>query len=350
MSVRRRSWPCVLLSIVSAVGMAPPPATAAFTVDPKLTAAVARGRRMGDDAANQLEAALAVHPDDAAAHVQLLGYYFDRAAAFPQRRVAQVLWMIHHRPADPLTPAYGTVSPLADAPGYAAAAAAWDEQVAAHPADTAVLADAAQFFDNGTDTDKAQDLLRRATTDEPKVSAWPARLAGSLERQAARQPDAATDLSNQALLLRQSAYKLTADRPDRLHILIGMPADAYHGGDLIGAKRLASQLLEAADDFPTDPAHGEAVHRADIVLGEVAMHTGQTDRAAGYLADAAKVTAWPALAATGPDLSLAKELLAKGERSPVRDYLIACEAFWPGGRERLRRWVATLDAAGTPDW
>jgi tetratricopeptide (TPR) repeat protein len=346
MFVRHRSWPCALL-LVAAVAR---PAAAAFTNDPKLAAAIERGRRLSDDAAKQLEASLALHPDDVGAHAQLIGYFYDRAAAAPQRRLAQVVWMIRHRPADPLTPAYGPVNPLSDGPGYAAASAAWDEQVSAHPTDTAVLADAAAFFDNGTDTPKAQDLLRRAIDAEPRVAAWPARLARSLERQADRQPDQAAVLCNQALALRQMAYKLTPDRADRFHVLTGTPMDAYRGGDLISAKRFASDLLQAADDFPDDPGHGEAVHKANIVLGEVALHSGNTDRAEEYLAAAAKVSSSPALATAGPDVGLAKELLAKGERTPVRDYLLACQSWWTAGHDRLARWVATLDAGGTPDW
>ena len=335
----RRSWPLLLLL-----------AAVAFTTDPKLAADVERGRRLSDDAAKTLEATLALHPDDAPAHAQLLGYYYDRAAAYPQRRLAQVLWFIRHRPADPTTAAYGTINPLSDAPGYKEATAAWDRQVDAHPADPAVLADAAVFFDNGTDTANAQDLLRRAMEFEPKSATWPVRLAASLERQADRAPDQTADLCRQALALRESAYKLTPDRADRFHALTGEPMDAYRGGDLITAKRLASNLLEAADDFPNDPGHPDAVHRANIVLGEVALHSGNTDRAEEYLAAAAKVPPSPTLAANGPELCLAKELLAKGERTPVKAYLVACEPIWPGGRERLRRWVATLDSGGTPDW
>ena len=351
MFIRRRSWPCALLLAALGVPSAARPAAAAFTRDPKLAAAAEHGRRLSDDAAKQLEAGLLQHPDDATAHVQLLGYYYDRSAAFPQQRLAHVLWMIRHRPADPLTPEYGTVGPVADGPGYAAASAAWDEQVAAHPTDTAVLADAAAFYDNGTDTPKAQDLLRKAMDAEPKSPLWPARLAGSTERQAARgEAAAAPDLYNQALALRQSAYKLMPDRTDRFRVLVGEPMDAYRGGDAIAAKRLASNLLEAADDFPTDPAHADAVHQANIVLGEVALQVGNTDRAEDHLAAAAKVSSSPTLATTGPDLNLAKELLAKGERSPVRAYLVACEGFWTAGHDRLKRWVATLDAGGTPDW
>ena len=343
MFVPHRSWPfAVLLSAAVAR-----PVAAAFTHDAKLAAAIEHGRRLSDDAAQQLEAALPLHPDDATARAELVGYYYDRSAAFPQRRLAQVLWMIHHRPTDPLTPAYGPVSPLSDGPGYAAASGAWDEQVSAHPTDTAVLADAAVFFDNGTDTPKAQDLLRRAADAEPRSPTWPGRLARSLERQAERQPDQSAVLCNQALALRRTAYKLTPDRTDRFHMLIAMPMDAFRGGDLISAKRIASDLLEAADDFPDDPAHGAAVHQANITLGEVAFHSGNTDRAEGYLAAAAQVTASPGLS---PDLGLAKELLAKGERTPVRQYLTACGSWWTAGHDRVQRWVATLDAGGMPDW
>ena len=250
MLVRHRFWSCVSLAVVACPARSP----AAFTSDPTVAADVQRGRKLTDAAAAQLEDAVVRHPDDAAARAQLLGYYFDRSAAFPQRRLAHVVWMIRHRPADPLTPAYGAFSPLADAPGYAAAAAAWDEQVAAHPADAAVLADAADFYDHpgdtGADAAKARDLLGRATAAEPKAFDWPARLAASLERQADREPASAPALCGQALQLRQSAYKLAPTRTDRFHVLLNEPADCYRTGDLIATKRLAQRLLDAADDFP----------------------------------------------------------------------------------------------------
>ena len=355
MLVRHRFWSCVSLAVVACPARSP----AAFTSDPTVAADVQRGRKLTDAAAAQLEDAVVRHPDDAAARAQLLGYYFDRSAAFPQRRLAHVVWMIRHRPADPLTPAYGAFSPLADAPGYAAAAAAWDEQVAAHPADAAVLADAADFYDHpgdtGADAAKARDLLGRATAAEPKAFDWPARLAASLERQADREPASAPALCGQALQLRQSAYKLAPTRPDRFHVLLNEPADCYRTGDLIATKRLAQRLLDAADDFPADPAHADAVHAADVALGEVALHSGNKPKADEYLAAAAKdatakgVPPSPTLAANGPDLGLARELLAAGDRSAVRDYLTAAAPLWPGGRERLNAWVATLDAGGTPD-
>jgi hypothetical protein len=324
--------------------------SAAFTTDPKVTADIEAGRRLTDDAARSLEGTIALHPDDLSARAKLLGYFYDRAAAAPERRLGHVLWFIQNRPADPMTPAYGTIGPSVDPTGYAAATAAWDKQLDAHPTDPSILADAAVFFDNGTDTANAQGFLKRAMDAEPRSATWPVRLAGSLERQATRQPDQAADLCRQALGLRETAYTLAQDRIDRFHVLIGMPMDAYRGGDLIDAKQKAANLLELAADLPDDPSHADAVHRGNIVLGEVALHSGNVGRAEEYLAAAAMVKPSPTLSTTGPDLALAKELLARGERTPVKNYLVACESLWTGGGERLKRWVATLDGGGSPDW
>ena len=342
---RRHSSLLLIAAVALTTAAAPPPPSD----DAAFAAAVQHGRHLDDAAAAKLETSVPLHPDDAAVRGQLLGYYQDRAAAYPQRRLAHVLWLIRHRPGDPLTPTLDAVSPTADADAYAKVAAAWDEQTAAHAGDAAVTANAATFFDNGTDTYKAQDLLRRAMDGHPKSAEWPARLARSLERQADRDPATAADLCGQALQLRQAAYKLAPTRPERFHALLGEPADAFRTGDLIVSKRLARQLLDTAADFPTDPAHAQAVHHADTVLGLVALHSGNADAAAADLAAAGAVDASAGLAADGPDLTLARDLLAHGDRSAVHDYLVACQRLWPGGRERLKAWLTQLDAGGSPE-
>ena len=347
LKLRRLSVWAAVLPLAWGAGGAGPTAAAG---DAKAFAAdVQRGRRLTEDAAQKLEATVPLRPEDPAVRGQLIGYYVDRAATYPQRRLPHLLWLIRHRPADPATPGLVLVSPTADPAGYAAVSSAWDEQVAAHSNDSAVVANAAGYFDNGTDTAKAQELYRQRMSAEPKAAEWPARLAGSLERQADRDPTTAADLCGQALLLRQSAFKLATGRPERFHQLIDQPSDAFRAGDLIAAKRLAGRLLESAtEEFPTDPRHAEAIHRGRIVLGQIALNTGNADRAGSELLAAAKVEPSAAMTTTGPDLTLARDLLAHGERAAVKEYLVACQPIWPGGRERLRSWVAQLDAGQVP--
>ena len=172
-------------------------------------------------------------------------------------------------------------------------------------------------------------------------------MAASLERDADRHPDRAADLCNQALVLRQQAAKLTPERPARFHVLIGTPADAYRGGDLIAAKRLGSHLLEEADAFPDDPDHGQAVHRADTVLGEVALSVGNVDRAEADLAAAAAVTPWP-----GPVRHRPRPVAGQGPARPRRADARA-GSTWPVVRSSgppaasgSNGGGATLDAGG----
>jgi len=45
---------------------------------------------------------------------------------------------------------------------------------------------------------------------------------------------------------------------------------------------------------------------------------------------------------TGPNLSLANELLKRNERQAVIDYLRECRRFWGGGRKILDSWIEKI--------
>ena len=49
-------------------------------------------------------------------------------------------------------------------------------------------------------------------------------------------------------------------------------------------------------------------------------------------------------------MTLAKELLAKGERDAVLEYLQLCSRFWKRGGDKIENWTATIRGGGTPDF
>ena len=49
-------------------------------------------------------------------------------------------------------------------------------------------------------------------------------------------------------------------------------------------------------------------------------------------------------------MTLAKELLEKGEREVVLTYLQSCAKFWKMGGDQLRSWTATIKGGGIPDF
>jgi tetratricopeptide (TPR) repeat protein len=317
---------------------------------PDLLSLARAGETLTDKQAQKIETDLEKSGDSAELRAQLLGYDSARKANLRPSRLLAILWMIDHRTEDAIAGSvYCQIDQTDDPEGYAKAKAAWDAQVGAHPKDAPVAANAAAFFAAG-DFSAADALLQQAITLEPKNADWPERAAQLYERRFTQHPDDTARLAPAALQLRQSAYNLTLDPKRRFAVLVRMPGDAVGAEDLIAAKRLATQLLATAPKFKTDPAYGDAIHWGNIALGEIALGANRFDDADQYLLAAGQTPGSPTLASVGPDFQLAKQLLAKGERGTVHDYLTACNKFWPAGGERLKTWLTTVDAGGTPEW
>jgi len=49
-------------------------------------------------------------------------------------------------------------------------------------------------------------------------------------------------------------------------------------------------------------------------------------------------------------LTLANELLEKGERDAVLEYLTLCKNFWKMGSSKLDAWINIIRAGGKPDF
>jgi hypothetical protein len=97
--------------------------------------------------------------------------------------------------------------------------------------------------------------------------------------------------------------------------------------------------------------HDNAVHYGHLLLGRVALLQGNVSDACCRLLCAADIAGSPQLSDYGPDMTLADELLAKGQVGPVLEYFSRCQRFWSNARRnRLLEWyLAVLDGA-TPDF
>ena len=52
----------------------------------------------------------------------------------------------------------------------------------------------------------------------------------------------------------------------------------------------------------------------------------------------------------GPNMSLAKGLLDKGERDVVLQYFDLCRKFWALGQSKLDEWTADVKSGTTPNF
>src|ERR1700719_3714085 len=69
-----------------------------------------------------------------------------------------------------------------------------------------------------------------------------------------------------------------------------------------------------------------------------------------YLLASGKTPGSPQLDSFGPNMTLAKELLAKGESDSVLQYLDLCKNFWEGERQQLDDWRDAIRGGKTPDF
>jgi hypothetical protein len=120
--------------------------------------------------------------------------------------------------------------------------------------------------------------------------------------------------------------------------------------DVAAAKNLAKNLLDDAEGFAHDCNYGNAVHAANIVLGRIAIKEEDLEAAGEYLIAAGNSPGSPQLDTFGPDMNLARELLAVGEKKVVLTYFELCAKFWKMNDGKLKEWTTLVEDGKTPEF
>lgn len=142
---------------------------------------------------------------------------------------------------------------------------------------------------------------------------------------------------------------------ERRNMLMYLTPAALAADDVDKASLYAQDLLvqgELTKSFagfgPGDFA--DATHVGNVVLGRIALKADNVEVAKERLLAAGNVTGSPVLHSFGPDMRLAKELVERGERKTVIEYLDLCAKFWEMDNGDLARWKKIIDEGGTPDF
>lgn len=200
----------------------------------------------------------------------------------------------------------------------------------------------------------AEELLKKASALDP-ADFNPPRALGELYKNrmlAARSDDARKALAKQRLeqdeifFARVSALKDPRFADWKLAALAAVAKAAIDADDGDRAQRFADELL--SQGTVARPLDGQFVHDSHSILGRVALRRNNVAEAKRQLLEAGKVTGGGTLTSFGPNMTLAKELVEKGERETVVSYLEACRKFWPN--PRLAEWIKTIQSGGTPEF
>ena len=202
----------------------------------------------------------------------------------------------------------------------------------------------------------AEVLLKRAEGFAPKNDAVHNGLARNYELRAM---SSTTDQDRKSWVslrydeLRLGLTGLKKDDPASSQQLLTLARAAMDAGDTDGAQALAKDLLAILPKLSADPEYKRGAddikHHSCIILGRVALRKGDVETAKADLLEAGHVGGGQTLAAYGPNMSLAKELLERGERDTVLQFLQLCRKFW-GFPERLEPWIAAIKNGQIPDF
>ena len=140
------------------------------------------------------------------------------------------------------------------------------------------------------------------------------------------------------------------DGPEGFYALTNLAKVAFEAGDLDKATLYSQELLRRAPQYPKDWNFGNAIYDGNFVLGSIAFQRGDIKDSAARLLPAGATPGSPQLNSFGPNMSLARDLLAKGQTEQVLSFLAACKSFWKIDRGLLDQWIAAVRAGDAPDF
>jgi hypothetical protein len=148
----------------------------------------------------------------------------------------------------------------------------------------------------------------------------------------------------------EKVLQATTDPLKRFDLLMRAATTALEAGELEKAKDYAHAVLEQAPAFRENWNYGNGIHVANLVLGRLALAEGDAAEAGRLLVEAGKTPGSPQLGGFGPNMLLAKELLEKGRRAEVVEYLTLAAKFWKAPMGRLDKWKEAVARGETPDF
>jgi tetratricopeptide (TPR) repeat protein len=304
-----------------------------------------------------LEQRVKSKPEDADAREALLRLYGTESLNFmPLSEASKAvrphgLWLIEHQPHSyALAYTVAFLMRQVDPEGYQQAAALWTKQVEQAPDDPVVLQNAGFFYAN-SDRARAEELFVRILQFEPGQTSAASTLTSLYELD----EDQATTPEQKAAIARKRVAVMAnsldqANAENRFDGLISLAQAELDANDLVRAEKDAHELLDSSSNYKKQWNYGNAIHQGNLILGRIRLRQGQIADAKDYLLAAGRTPGSPQLDSFGPNMTLAKELLEKGERDVVLEYFDLCSKFWQMGQDKLNAWRAAVKQSKIPEF
>ncbi|MDT7044210.1 hypothetical protein [Candidatus Nitronereus thalassa] len=156
--------------------------------------------------------------------------------------------------------------------------------------------------------------------------------------------------SNHARKLSEKEIQLEKAKSaeERFYILCDAAKLAFAAEEYDKARLYALELIGLMGAFENNWNYWNAVHDGNMVLGRLALLNGDLVKAKEYLINAGKTPGSSNLDSFGPNMSLARDLIKKGETKVVLEYFELCRRFWKLDFGKLSRWTFYVKLGITP--
>jgi hypothetical protein len=294
-------------------------------------------------------------PDDPALRLLLLGYYLQDSTDVERARTGRerhIQWLVEHalEPGKHGLP-YCYHEPCSDAEVVERVKQLWLHHLQGGENDAMILGSAAEFF-TVRNNRLSEALYRKAEALEPQNPQWPRHLAHVYHLQSHRQTgEARREILARAFAELERAFRLESADLMRRYIVPRLAVAAFDAEEWEKARAYATEALQGArqtDDLYHRDA--EAVFFGNLVLGRLALQAGDMAKAKEHLLESGRTTGSPVLSSYGPSMTLAKELLERGERDVVVEFLKLCTRFWNAQDHLPEQWIDAIERGEMPDF
>ncbi|HEX8369806.1 MAG TPA: hypothetical protein VF604_14765 [Pyrinomonadaceae bacterium] len=285
-------------------------------------------------------------PEDVEIRIELIEYY-DRQESAAAKKAAQAhrLWLVRHRPEKMYYRELGWWVNAEDLknPDYIALKDEWLKQINLKKTNEKIRLSAAQFLSQ-LDAPLAEKLLREGQQINPNLYEYSERLIGIYEDRVAgavsdyesaevNGKEADIDAALRKVLAEgEKALSIIskdegrAKSSDHFELLVKVAGAALDLNDLKKARAFAEFILNEIKN-ESDPWRDteKAIYYGNTLLGRVALREGNTAKAGEHLLASLTFPEENDFEIKDPELDLAAELLARGEKQTVLNYLARAE-------------------------
>jgi tetratricopeptide (TPR) repeat protein len=308
------------------------------------------GELLSSEQATTLEKKLQQNQKDLPSRVVLMGYHKKLGGRHPPSLGPYgqlVLGIIKHHPRSKLSTATGYMllrreGKMGDGEAWAQGSQLWLDLAETHPADAQISGNAGIYhyieIFRPLAREHAIDLLKRAHELDPENPRWVWYLGDiytSKSRVFSTPDEQRKAFAKQALDYLEESFRLSDEQ--LRSVMEGQSTlafAAFTAEEFEKAKTYATEQLSSVNRKEAGWDYGNVIHNMNVLLGRTALRQGNLEEAKQYLLKAGKSPGSPQLNSFGPQFTFARELLEKGEKSVVIEYLDLIGEFWANPESR----------------